>query len=78
MARAKRAQVTKTTEIPAKAANFPAGARHGNGDAAPDMESTIRLRAYELYEKLGRQDGFALDDWFQAELEVKSRIAHSA
>ena len=30
----------------------------------------IRQRAHELYEQRGRVDGFALDDWLQAETEI--------
>jgi hypothetical protein len=33
-------------------------------------EERIRLKAYETYERRGRVDGFALDDWLQAEAEV--------
>ncbi len=32
----------------------------------------IRFRAYELYERRGRGDGHALDDWLQAETELLS------
>jgi Protein of unknown function (DUF2934) len=35
-----------------------------------DIEERIRRRAYELYEERGRVDGFALDDWLQAESEI--------
>ena len=35
-----------------------------------DIEESIRRRAYELYEQRGRVDGFALDDWLQAEREI--------
>ena len=35
-----------------------------------DIENHIRGRAYQLYEQRGSIDGFALDDWFQAEAEV--------
>ncbi len=35
-----------------------------------DAEQKIRLRAYELYEKRGRIDGHALDDWLEAEAEI--------
>ena len=35
-----------------------------------DIEESIRRRAYELYEQRGRIEGFALDDWLQAEGEV--------
>ena len=35
-----------------------------------DQNEKIRRRAYELYEQRGRGDGFALDDWLQAESKV--------
>ena len=35
-----------------------------------DLEAAIRSRAYELYEKRGRQDGLHNEDWLQAEREV--------
>jgi hypothetical protein len=35
-----------------------------------DSEERIRQRAYEFYEQRGRVDGFALDDWLQAEAEI--------
>ena len=35
-----------------------------------DIENSIRDRAYQLYEQRGSLDGFALDDWFQAEAEI--------
>jgi hypothetical protein len=38
-----------------------------------EKEERIRLRAYELYEKRGRRDGHALDDWLQAEAELTER-----
>ena len=37
---------------------------------AGDIEERIRKRAYELYAQRGRCDGFALDDWLQAEGEI--------
>lgn len=37
-----------------------------------------RIRAYELYEKRGRQDGHALDDWLQAEAELTERKSFRA
>lgn len=33
-------------------------------------EERIRLRAYELYELRGRADGYALEDWLQAQAEL--------
>jgi hypothetical protein len=32
-------------------------------------EDLIRQRAYALYEQRGKEDGFDLDDWLQAEAE---------
>jgi hypothetical protein len=35
-----------------------------------DIDERIRRRACELYEQRGKVDGFALDDWLQAEAEI--------
>jgi len=35
-----------------------------------EIEERIRLRAYELYEQRGKQNGSALADWLQAESEL--------
>lgn len=43
--------------------------------STPDLQEQIRLRAYELYEQRGRGDGRDLDDWLQAESEVKQKKA---
>ena len=34
----------------------------------------VRARAYELFEVRGRDDGHALDDWIQAEREIKHHL----
>jgi hypothetical protein len=34
------------------------------------LEYQIRLRAYELYEARGREDGHELDDWLRAKEEL--------
>jgi hypothetical protein len=39
-------------------------------DPSSDIEERIRQRSYELYEQRRRVDGFALDDWLQAEREI--------
>ena len=36
----------------------------------------IQMRAYEIYIQRGRQHGLDLEDWFQAEKELKT-IAHN-
>jgi hypothetical protein len=35
-----------------------------------ELEYQIRLRAYELYEARGGEDGHELEDWFRAKEEV--------
>jgi hypothetical protein len=35
-----------------------------------ELDPQIRLRAYELYEERGRQDGHELEDWFRAKEEL--------
>jgi len=37
------------------------------------IEEEIRLRAYELYEQRGRQEGFQDEDWSRAETEILAR-----
>ncbi len=36
-----------------------------------ELEDAIRRRAYEIYEQRGRTDGLELDDWAQAEAEIR-------
>jgi hypothetical protein len=39
----------------------------------PDQE-LIRRRAYEIFEARGGQSGHELDDWLQAERELKQQM----
>ena len=34
-----------------------------------DLDQQIRIRAYQLYEARGREDGHELEDWLRAEEE---------
>ena len=43
----------------------------------PSLSDTAR-RAYQLYELRGRIDGHDLEDWFQAESELRQRDAPKA
>jgi hypothetical protein len=38
-----------------------------------ELEHHIRLRAHELYETRGREDGHELEDWLRAEEEITSK-----
>jgi hypothetical protein len=40
-----------------------------------ELEERIRVRAYYLYEHRGKRNGYALDDWLQAEAELTERRA---
>jgi Protein of unknown function (DUF2934) len=42
------------------------------------IEQQIQKRAYELFERRGRTDGHDLDDWLQAEGEIKRTNAAAA
>lgn len=50
---------------------------NGNGNSnhlsPADLESEIRLRAYELYEKRGYLEGYQEQDWLVAEQEIRAR-----
>jgi len=35
-----------------------------------DLQEQIRRRAYERYEQRGKNDGYELNDWLQAESEL--------
>ncbi|HTG42978.1 MAG TPA: DUF2934 domain-containing protein [Verrucomicrobiae bacterium] len=60
-------------------AKFPTsyGLRYGadtSGLTVKNAPDFIRRRAYHLFEMRGRQPGRELDDWLQAEHEIKSRF----
>lgn len=40
----------------------------------PDFPDMVKQKAYELYEKSGRQAGRDLENWLEAEKIVKSKI----
>ena len=81
MTRVKRAQVT-TMEAPTEPSTSTSSrnknGKNGNAKADFDLEAAIRARAYELYEKRGRQDGHAQNDWFKAEAELRPRVSRTA
>ncbi len=54
--------------------NFPQVTPIRTDESASNLRDEIRLRAYELYEHRGRQDGHDLEDWLQSEAEVRSTL----
>jgi hypothetical protein len=45
-----------------------------NQPLEPLLEREVQVRAYELYEQRGKGQGFALQDWLEAEAEVLARF----
>ena len=43
-----------------------------------ELREQIRLRASELYEQRGREDGHDLEDWYQAESEMTPKKMKTA
>jgi hypothetical protein len=39
-------------------------------DFDQDVKEQIRLRAFELFKQRGKQEGYDLEDWLQAEEEI--------
>ena len=40
-------------------------------DDSPGLEDRVRQCAYELYEARGREDGHDVEDWINAESEIR-------
>ena len=56
----------------------PGAAKVKSEEVAIGLEEQIRWRAYELYERRGREHGHEAEDWLQAEAEVAQERAMSA
>jgi len=54
--------MTENAESEAKVTNV--------NDSSEEQLEQIRLRAFELYEARGREDGHEVEDWLQAKEEV--------
>jgi hypothetical protein len=46
-------------------------------ESTSELQEQIRRRAYELYEQRGRNDGYELNDWLQAESEMARRTSNT-
>ena len=74
MAKAKTPRTIKP-KAEKKVLQMPDSSNGKNGYSVSDLESEIRLRAYELYERRGCTPGQEEQDWFAAEREVLARRA---
>jgi hypothetical protein len=71
MAREKNPEGIKTTRTRKKKVSA-----NGNGHTLiTDLESEIRIRAYEIYAKRGDSPGSEFEDWIVAEKEVRAKRA---
>jgi hypothetical protein len=69
----------KAEKVSKKVLPMPRPAASGNSNYSPaDLEAEIRIRAYEIYEQRGYTNGRAVQDWVEAEREVRSRQEQSA
>jgi hypothetical protein len=53
-------------------------ARSSAKGSAEEIEVRIRLRAYELYLTRGGAPGSDVDDWLQAEREIRAEVSRRA
>jgi len=44
--------------------------------SATSLELDIRLRAYELYQQRGGEEGHEIEDWLRAEEEVRQNMGN--
>jgi hypothetical protein len=72
MPRAKSPRTVKP-KAEKKVLQMPENGNGRNGHTPADLESEIRLRAYELYLERGATEGSEKDDWLTAEREVLAR-----
>ena len=70
-------QVSRTTpQRAATAHTSPSHDKAAHAGQAVKGTAAIALRAYELYEKRGRKDGQALEDWLNAERQLAAAAGH--
>ena len=50
-------------------------AQRTSAQTAASIEEEIALRAYEIYLERGKTDGNDVDDWLQAEREIKHHLS---
>jgi hypothetical protein len=73
---AKKRKTRASTNAPAKAAIIPPTPRPRQPvSPRDDLHGLIAKRAYELYSERGYRQGYALDDWLDAEREILSRTS---
>ena len=54
---------------------FKTGKSTGSSISGNDTKSLVAKKAYELYEKRGKQGGHSMDDWLEAERIIKAKLS---
>jgi len=72
--------MAKSTRKPRNVLSMPspASATPERHPSTKPTDSAIARRAFELYCKRGRQDGRDLEDWLQAERELREAASSTA
>jgi len=73
MAKSTRRSPNKVVNMPRAASTAPA-----LGQSTKLTEAEIARRAFEIYCERGRQDGRDVEDWLQAERELRKAASYSA
>lgn len=63
--------------VPAKPAGTAKAGSTEQASKGAQTQDRIARRAYELYEQRGRRDGWALEDWLNAERQLAGAASHS-
>ena len=72
MAETRRRQSTKTLRSLTGDRSDAIERRTERPDDERAYDDAVAQRAYELYERRGREDGHDLDDWLQAEADMRA------
>lgn len=59
----------------AKTTTFKLSKAPSSSVTKEDLKSLIAKKAYELYEKRGKQAGHGMDDWLEAERIIKGKLS---
>jgi hypothetical protein len=66
-----RSTPERSTQERSNQAPSPQSISAKTSNITPDPQESVRRRAYQLYERRGMGTGSALDDWLQAETELR-------
>ena len=53
---------------------FKTGKSSSSSITTDDLNGLVAKKAYELFEKRGKQGGHSMDDWLEAERIIKAKL----